>query len=146
MKTVALFAAFAFTSLFLLALPTPAMACSQATLNGAYAFTVHGAILAGPAAGVVDGIALTVFDGHGNLQQVDAVAHNGTVATLWRPGTGTYSLNSNCTGTMNIQSPGSPELQLAIVVSRSGRTIHTVVLNTGFAITSDAEKVRADEE
>jgi hypothetical protein len=53
--------------------------CSNATLKRAYAFTIHGQILAGPAARVLDGIALTTFDGNGKLTPVDAVSEN----VLW---------------------------------------------------------------
>lgn len=121
--------------------------CTNATIHGTYAFTVHGYILAGPpvmAAGgpvLVDGIAKTTFDGWGSLSQVDAVSQNGNLpeASVWRSGTGSYHINFDCTGTMTIANPGMPPLQLAIVVGRGGKTIHTVVLNPGFAITSDAE-------
>lgn len=112
--------------------------CSNATLHGSYAFTVHGAILVGPAAGTVDGIALSVFDGAGNMQQVDAVSHNGVVAEVWRPGTATYTVNPDCTGTMTLTAAGSPPLDLAFVIGEQGKQIHTVVTNPGFAITSDA--------
>src|SRR6266566_5807628 len=77
------------------ALTARADICSNATLKGAYAFTIHGQILAGPAVVILDGIALTTFDGNGNLTQVDAVADNGVVGQVWRPATGTYSLNSD---------------------------------------------------
>ncbi|MGH9513277.1 MAG: hypothetical protein ACRD2U_14180 [Terriglobales bacterium] len=112
--------------------------CSDATLRGSYAFTIHGAILAGPAAGTVDGIALSIFDGEGNMAQVDVVSHNGTVAQVWRPGTATYDVESDCTGTMTLTAPGGPPLDLAFVIAQQGKEIHTVVINPGFAITSDA--------
>lgn len=125
------------------ALTAHADICSNATLKGAYAFTIHGQILAGPAAGVLDGIALTTFDGDGNLTQVDAVSDNGVVGQVWRPASGTYSLNSDCTGSMTLvfENVTQPPLNLAIVVSPLKNTIHTVVLNTGVAVTSDAERV-----
>lgn len=112
--------------------------CSNATLHGSYAFTLHGAILAGPAAGMVDGIALSVFDGAGNMEQVDAVSHGGVVAQVWRPGTAKYTVNPDCTGTMTLTAAGSPPLDLAFVIGDQGKQIHTVVTNPGFAITSDA--------
>lgn len=117
--------------------------CSNWTIKGTYAFTVHGQILSsnGSPALVVDGVAQTTFDGHGNLTQVDAVAVNGGVAPGWRLGTGTYSVNPDCTGTMTILNEGMPPLDLQILVARSGQTIHTVVVSPGFAVTSDAERV-----
>lgn len=112
--------------------------CSNATLHGRYAFTIHGAILVGPSAGTVNGIALSVFDGAGNMEQVDAVSHNGIVALVWRPGNATYTVNPDCTGTMTLTAAGSPPLDLAFVIGEEGKQIHTVVTNPGFAITSDA--------
>lgn len=118
--------------------------CSNRTIRGTYSFTVHGQILGGPMAGIVEGIASTTFDGFGNLKQVDRVSQNGVSGTDWRPGSGNYTLNSDCTGTMTINNEGMPfPLELAIIVSQSGKIIHTVVLNAGFAIRSDAERTVA---
>ena len=109
--------------------------CSNATLSGKYAFTITGQILApAPAAGPVAGVALTEFFGDGGLRQVDHVVHNGVLPIeAWRPGTGSYSINPNCTGWMTITAEptnpadNSPELKLYIVVSQDGREIRTVV-------------------
>jgi len=115
--------------------------CSNLTIKGTYAFTVHGQILTPGGPLLIDGIAKTTFDGHGNLTQLDAVAENGTLAQIWRPGTGAYTLNSDCTGIMTIFNQDQPALHLAIVVSHSGDLIHTVVSDPGVAVTSAAERV-----
>jgi len=115
--------------------------CSNLTIKGTYAFTVHGQILTPGGPLLIDGIAKTTFDGHGNLTQLDAVAENGTLAQIWRPGTGAYTLNSDCTGIMTIFNQDQPALHLAIVVSHSGDLIHTVVSDPGVAVTSDSERV-----
>lgn len=137
------------TTLFLLgmilALSSAASAhpneCSNLTIKGTYAFTVHGQILTPGGPLLVDGVAKTTFDGHGNLTQLDAVSVNGNLAEIWRPGTGAYTLNSDCTGIMTIFNQDQPALHLAILVSHSGDLIHTVVSDPGFAVTSDAERV-----
>jgi hypothetical protein len=120
-------------------------ACTDSTIKGDYAFTIHGQILTPNGPLLVDGIAKTTFDGDGNLTQVDAVAVNGSIAEVWRPGTGTYTLNPDCTGTMTLINEGQAPLRLAIVVSQSGNVIHTVVTNLGRAVTSDAERVFTPE-
>jgi len=110
-------------------------ACSNATLHGAYAFTLTGQILAPPpAAGLVSGVARTEFDGRGNLTQVDHVVHNGVLpAEEWRPAIGAYSINSDCTGWMTINPQpadpidSSPELKLYVIVTEGGHEIRTVV-------------------
>lgn len=77
---------------------------------------------------------------------MDAVAINGNIALLWRPGMGTYTLKSDCTGTMILINQGQAPLHLAILVSRSGELIHTVVTTPGVAVTSDAERMLAPED
>ena len=84
-----------------------ASACSNSTIRGTYAITIRGTIfLPDGSTLLIDGIAKTTFDGNGNLTQVDAVATNGNLAPGWRPGTGTYSVSPNCTGTQTTVIPG----------------------------------------
>ena len=93
---------------------------------------------------VVDGIDKVTFDGNGNFTQVDAVAMNGHLdAPGWRPGTGTYSVNPDCTGTQTIVVPGLPDLHLQFIVAQSGNTIHQIVIDPGFATTAEGERVHA---
>jgi hypothetical protein len=120
--------------------------CTDSTIKGTYAFTIHGQILMPGGPLLVDGIAKTTFDGDGDLTQVAAVAINGNIPLIWSPSTGTYKVNSDCTGTMTLISTGQPTLHLAILVSQSGNHIHTVVTDPGFATTSDAERVWARED
>lgn len=103
--------------------------CSNRTLRGSYAFNIDGTILAGPNRLLLRGLAMTQFDGRGNLSQVDFTTINGAPAgTDWRSGWGTYELNSDCTGTMEIiQNDGSPTLRLRLVVADHGRTIYNIV-------------------
>jgi hypothetical protein len=111
--------------------------CSLASLSGNYGFTITGQILTGPSTGLVAGVALTTYDGRGGLTQVDHVLHNGQIpADEWRSATGSYTLSSNCTGTMQlIFSDGSPTMNLHIVVDQFVGQIRTVV-DGAVAITS----------
>ena len=122
-----------------------ASGCSNSTIRGSYAFTIHGTIfLPNGSTLVVDGIDKVTFDGKGNLTQVDAVATNGNLdAPGWRPGTGTYSVNPDCTGTQTIVVPGLPDLHLQFIVAQSGNTIHQIVIDPGFATTAEGERVHA---
>ena len=111
--------------------------CSLASLSGNYGFTITGQILSGPSAGPVAGVALTTYNGSGGLTQVDHVVHNGQIPPEeWRSATGSYTLNADCTGTMQlIFSDGSPNLNLHIVVDLLAGQIHSVV-DGDVAITS----------
>jgi hypothetical protein len=112
--------------------------CSNRTLRGEYGFAIEGELLAGPKAGPLRGVAMTRFDGEGSLTQVDHVVNNGVPpAVQWRPSSGTYSINADCTGTATIQSnDGSPLVNLSLVVVKRGSEIHTVVEGPGAAVTS----------
>jgi hypothetical protein len=103
--------------------------CSNRTLRGSYAFNVDGTILAGPNRLLLRGVAMTQFDGEGNLTQVDFTTINGAPAgTDWRSGVGSYEIDSDCTGTMQIvQSDGSPTLRIRLVVADHGRTVYNIV-------------------
>ena len=123
-----------------------ASSCSNSTIRGTYAFTIDGTIfLPDGSTLLVDGIDKVTFDGAGNLTQVDAVAVNGNLTPGWRPGTGTYSLNADCTGTQTIVVPGMPDLHLQFIVAQSGNTIHQVVIDPGFATTAEGERVKVLE-
>lgn len=120
--------------------------CNDSTIQGTYAFTLHGTLfLPGGSTLLVDGIAKTTFDGKGNLTGVDAVADNGNLAPGWRPSTGTYSVNPDCTGTQTISIPGLPDLHLQFIVAQSGNTIHQVVIDPGFATTAEGERLAAPQ-
>ena len=108
--------------------------CSDRTLRGDYGFSIDGTILAGtPNAFLLRGVAMTHFDGHGNLSQVDFTTRNGAPTTAdWRPAVGTYAINADCTGTAQIvPSDGSPALNLRLVVVDRGREVRTIVVGNG---------------
>ena len=140
-------------SLFLLTLalaassPVHASACSNSSIAGTYAFTLRGQIfLPDGSTLAIDGIARQTFDGKGNMTQVDAVATNGVLAPGWRPGTGSYSVNADCSGTETIVIPGLSDLHLQIIVSQSGNKIHQVVTDPGVATTAEGERLRAPQD
>jgi hypothetical protein len=138
--------------------------CSLATLHGNYGFTISGQITGGPAPGPVNGVALTTFDGHGGLIQTDFVVKSGAPAgplDAFRTGeNGTYSVNSDCTGTATIHFPDvtpAQEIVLMFVIVNHGRGIRTVVaalyVGPGIAtmtptpaqITSEATKIERED-
>jgi hypothetical protein len=124
-----------------------ASACSNSTIRGTYASTIHATIfLPDGSTLLLDGLAKQTFDGNGNFTQVDAVAANGNLTPGWRPGSGTYSVNPDCTGTQTIVIPGNPDLHTQFIVSQSGNMIRGMVIDPGFASTAEGERVRSHEE
>ena len=82
--------------------------CSNATLSGTYGALVSGYILAGsdgaPLAAPVPRFAINLLtaDGAGNLTRAGTQNIGGTVSP--NPGTGTYSVNPDCTFTVTYSS------------------------------------------
>ena len=101
--------------------------CSNRTLNGSYGFTIEGTVV-GPNI-PFRGLALQTYDGHGNITQVDHLVNDGVPpAQEWTPGTGTYSVNPDCTGDAVINSPSTPfPIALHFVIVDNGNEIRQVV-------------------
>ena len=106
-----------------------AAACSNASLKGQYGQSISGQLLPGP--GVVlpqNGVAMTTFDGKGSFTQQDFVVINGSpTSSGFAPETGTYAINSDCTGTATINYPDGSWIDLELVVVNQGREFRTVV-------------------
>jgi hypothetical protein len=81
-------------------------------------------------------------DGNGHLTQVEHVVIDGEPPSeAWTPGSGTYTVNADCTGTATITIPssGTPPLVVYFVVNKHGRAVRDV--SNGNAIIATGEKV-----
>lgn len=99
--------------------------CSNRTLNGSYGFLLDGTDLTSglPFRGVV----MQTYDGKGGITQVDHVVFAGSPpAVEWAPGTGTYSVNSDCTGIALLHTHLG-DIPLHFVVTDNGKQIKQVV-------------------
>jgi hypothetical protein len=103
------------------------IACTDRTLQGHYGSQIEGTIL-GPNL-PFRGLAMAHFDGKGSITQVDHIVFNGIPPAIeWTPGTGTYSVNPDCTGSAVINSPsGQGPVNLHFVVVNHGKQINQVV-------------------
>ena len=121
--------------------------CSDATLVGDYASTVSGQLFHGD--GSVEtrqGLVMTHFDGHGNFTQTDYVLNTLNGTTSPTPGpidaqtgfqnheSGTYKVNSDCTGRLEIHFAPPPVpgaigavLKLFLVIGSQGNALRMVV-------------------
>ncbi len=110
-------------------------ACNNRLIKGVYGFTLEGAKLGGPGpVGPQVGVAMTQFDGEGNLTQIDTVTISGIVVADFThtPATGTYTVNSDCTGTFTLNfTDGRPPVGVNFVVVDSGSEIDAVVVSAG---------------
>jgi hypothetical protein len=101
--------------------------CSNRTLFGDYGLRVE-AMLLGPNL-PLRALVMQHFDGKGNLTQVDHVVVGGVPpAQEWTPGTGTYTVNPDCTGAAVINTPSVPApLHIHFVVVDHGKQFFQIV-------------------
>jgi hypothetical protein len=106
-----------------------AQLCSDASLQGKYGQSIAGEFLGAPGGAVPqNGVAMTDFDGHGGLTQVDYVVIGGSpTGPGFQSETGTYSVNSDCTGTLTFEYSDGTQITLQFVVVNHGNEFHTVV-------------------
>jgi hypothetical protein len=128
-------------------LTSHASACSNSTIRGSYAYTIHGQVFLpnGPTL-LINGLARTTFDGEGNLTELDAISANGNVAPGWVSNTGTYSVNPDCTGTITVTNGNQPLIHGQMIVAQSGNTIHEMLIDPGFATTADGERIHTSKD
>jgi hypothetical protein len=120
--------------------------CSNATLKGPYGFSAQGEVLglldatgtllpfATPS--VLNDVAIVTFDGMGNFTRTDFGNMNGVPKggqTAFNPNqTGTYTVNPDCTGTMQIKYTAGPVpsgvvLDLEMVVADDGTVVKAII-------------------
>ena len=112
--------------------------CTQGSLKGSYGY-----VFGGPLVGVgpVAAAGLIAFDGEGGLTARDTL--NNSVVISRRTGTGTFTVNSNCTGSAELGGefgglsfdfmivPGSGGSELSFLVTNPGTVQSGVALATG---------------
>jgi hypothetical protein len=98
--------------------------CSNRTLFGDYGAKIEGTIL-GPNLPLRT-LVLFHFDGEGNITEVDHVVLNGVPPEEeWRPTSGTYTVNPDCTGSAVI-APNQP-IHFHFIVVKHGKEFLLVV-------------------
>jgi hypothetical protein len=100
--------------------------CSNGSLRGNYGFQISGTIVG---LGPIGGIALVTFDGDGNFTQTDNLTVNGVPnVPANRPGSGTYDVNPDCTGTQTLNS-GGQVTHTTFVLAENGKEVFDIVTN-----------------
>ncbi len=142
MKRIAIFSALAIVS-FTVEMRAQAPAettCSNAILSGAYGVNISGTRPAPSVPpnslflpGYIEqaiGVVIQIFDGQGSFSQTDNVKGSISGIIPNRPGSGIYSVNSDCTGTYTVNNHGVPfPIVTQMVIVNGGAEFRGVVVS-----------------
>jgi hypothetical protein len=115
--------------------------CSANTLRGTYAQIGTGVITAPPdQAGPFANAGTLIFDGNGGLTGALVVSSNGSSSQATE--TGTYTVNSDCTGTYTVQiAPFGITSQAFFAIASNGDELEIITTDPGSVITCVAKKL-----
>lgn len=116
--------------------------CDTSMLKGTYVLTINGTrpaprVLPGlpGTPGTIEsviGVFLQIFDGKGGFYHAEPVVVKGALSGLFpdQPGTGTYEVAANCTGSFTVNIPQLPApLENRMVVFDNGKRFRAVVVS-----------------
>jgi hypothetical protein len=109
--------------------------CSVATLNGLYGQVLTGQVLN---VGPIVAVGVTTFDGKGHFLTNQTINVNGNV--VQEPGTGTYTVNRDCTGIADLVGAGPHPF----VIVDSGKQMDLMDINSAEVITIHFTKVNRE--
>lgn len=117
--------------------------CSAGTLTGNYAFSNPGFTTPGsPVKGIevpFAAVGVFAFDGAGNISTSYTFAFKGVVSQ-GLTSSGTYTVNSDCTGSISFTTGDAAGLNLNMVIIGGGTEIFGIETNPSFTGTFDAKK------
>ncbi len=110
--------------------------CSNATLQGAFGYTSTGSLLASipmlppPFAGPFAEVGRQTFDGKGDTDASATTSSNGNIAPVTVEGT--YTVNSDCTGSMTLNvSPFDSVVHADFVIDDDGAQLRAIGTDSG---------------
>ena len=109
--------------------------CSVATLEGSFARSDTGFVAAGP----LTGLSLMTFDGKGTFKFAGSASVNGIPGES--EGTGTYTVNPDCTGRYTSQFSTGRTGGAFFVITNNGNEIQILPTGPGASLICIARKV-----
>jgi len=119
--------------------------CNNESWKGAYGFTLTGWRIPDPAQPTHfarAGVGRLVADGRGNLSGAETKSRNGLIIPLTF--TGTYQVNTDCTGTAHIvtSDPDEQNRNFNFTITESGEQVVAIQTDQGRAVTVIATRQR----
>jgi hypothetical protein len=114
--------------------------CTVANLKGAYGLAVNGFFYDNQGSqGVYSSAGLALADGNGGITGTDTVNVDGS-ATRGRQFTGTYTVNADCTGTMNLRDATNiPITNMDMVITNGGKDVVMTDYDTDLILNGTAK-------
>ena len=114
--------------------------CTVANLKGAYGVAVNGFFYDFDGSqGVYSSAGLAVADGNGAITGTDTLNLDGT-PTRGRQFTGTYTVNGDCTGTINLKdAKGNAISNMDMVVTNGGKDVVMVEYDANLILNGTAK-------
>jgi len=112
--------------------------CSLATLNGRYVFDATGWNVVNGSAVPKTVVEFLTFRSDGTLTSIATAVVGGNIIANDAPGSGTYTVNSDCTGTLTFNGSG---LTFDLFIAPSGRQFHMIETITGQMLAGPAQRV-----
>ncbi len=108
--------------------------CSKATLSGSFGYSSTGTLLdsyvPAPYAGPFGEVGRQTFDGRGNTSAKATTSSNGNIAPVTVEGT--YTVNSDCTGSMTLSvSPFDSVVHADFVIDEDGGQVRAIGTDAG---------------
>jgi hypothetical protein len=117
--------------------------CTLASWHGSYGYVLTGSVFGPDGTKLADEAAVGVAnpDGAGHVSGHDVASVNGTIVP--RTWTATYTVDPDCSGTMNITTTSPPIRSFVgfIVVARNGRVLRIVDTDPGAVISGIATRL-----
>lgn len=112
--------------------------CSNATLDGSFAFAGTGTIF-NPSASLFAQVGRQTFDGNGNTGANATTSINGTSFPVTMKGT--YAVDRDCTGSLTLNvSPVDITVHADFVIASDGAEFQAIVTDPGSVVTYVAKK------
>ncbi len=114
--------------------------CSNATLDGTYAYGYIGSSISGGVSTPESTAGFDTFNGRGTSSGVTTFVANGVVENNNTPDTSTYSIGADCIGTIVFNIAGSLA-HFNVYVSPSGNSFRLIETDAGTALAATETRV-----